>query len=50
MKDPAVDKFVSGNIIKRGVWEKHIVNEVMRSLDNFPTAIFLDIGANIGEE
>ena len=50
MKDPKVDKFVSGGIIKRGYWEKHIVMEAMRSVDNYPTAVFLDIGANIGDD
>ena len=49
VKDPKVDKFVSGGIIKRGYWEKHIVMEVMRGVDNYPTAVFLDIGANIGD-
>ena len=49
VKDPKVDKFVSGGIIKRGYWEKHIVMEVMRAVDNYPTAVFLDIGANIGD-
>ena len=50
VKDPKVDKFVSGGIIKRGYWEKHIVMEAMRSVDNYPTAVFLDIGANIGDD
>ena len=45
-----VDKFVSGGIIKRGCWEKHIVMETMRGVDQYPTAVFLDIGANIGED
>ena len=49
VKDPKVDKFVSGGILKRGYWEKHIVMEAMRSVDNYPTAVFLDIGANIGD-
>ena len=48
MKDPKVDKFVSGGIIKEGSWEKDIVMEVMKGVDNYPTAVFLDIGANIG--
>ena len=48
--DPKVDKFVSGGIIKQGCWEKHIVMEVMRGVDKYPTAVFLDIGANIGDD
>lgn len=48
VKDPKVDKFVSGGIIKTGCWEKHIVVDAMRSVDNYPSAVFLDIGANIG--
>ena len=50
MKDPKVDKFVSGGIIKRGCWEKHIVMSAMRAVDKYPTAVFLDIGANIGND
>ena len=50
VKDPKVDKFVSGGIITRGCWEKHIVMEVMRGVDKYPSAVFLDIGANIGED
>ena len=49
MKDPKVDKFVSGGIIKRGYWEKHIVMEAMRAVHKYPSAVFLDIGANIGK-
>ena len=49
MKDPKVDKFVSGGIIKRGYWEKHIVMEAMRGVEKYPEAVFLDIGANIGK-
>ena len=49
VKDPKVDKFVSGGIIKEGFWEKDIVMKAMRGVDNYPTAVFLDIGANIGD-
>ena len=48
VKDPKVDKFVSGGIIKRGYWEKHIVMEAMRAVHKYPSAVFLGIGANIG--
>ena len=50
VKNPKVDKFVSGGIIQRGCWEKHIVMEAMRGVDQYPTAVFLDIGANIGDD
>ena len=49
VKHPKVDKFVSGGIIKEGFWEKDIVMKAMRGVDNYPTAVFLDIGANIGD-
>ena len=49
MKDPAVDQFVSGGILSSGAWEPGIVTKVMRALDTYPGAAFLDIGANIGE-
>ena len=35
---------------KSGVWEKHIVKIAMKSVDKFPDAVFLDIGANIGDQ
>ena len=44
MKNPKVDKFVSGGIVKRGFWEKHIVMEVMKGVDKYPNSVFLDIG------
>jgi hypothetical protein len=43
-----VDKFVSGSILKDGAWEKNIVNLVLKAMDIYKTAVFLDIGANIG--
>jgi len=48
IKSLTVDKFVSGSILSTGVWEKPIVMKVMRSMELYPNAVFLDIGANIG--
>ena len=48
IKSLTVDKFVSGSILSTGVWEKQIVRKVMRSMELYPNAVFLDIGANIG--
>ena len=45
---PSMDRWVSGGILETGVWERDIVTEVMRSMDNYPEAVFMDIGANIG--
>ena len=43
-----MDKFVSGAILTHGAWEKNIVNLVLKGMDMYPAAVFLDIGANIG--
>ena len=43
-----MDKYVSGSILSHGVWEKNIVNLVLRALELYPAATFIDIGANIG--
>jgi len=48
IKSLAVDKFVSGAILTHGAWEKNIVNLVLKGMDMYPAAVFLDIGANIG--
>ena len=49
VKDPKVDEYVSGGILRSGVWEKEIVTAVMETIDKYPEAVFLDIGANIGQ-
>ena len=49
VKDPRVDEWVSGGILASGVWEKEIVVEVMRTMDQYPDAAFMDIGSNIGQ-
>jgi len=48
VKPVSVDKFVSGSILSQGVWEKNIVNLVLKALEFYPSASFLDVGANIG--
>ena len=49
VKDPRVDEWVSGGILASGVWEKEIVVQVMRTMDQYPEAVFMDIGSNIGQ-
>ena len=44
-----MDEWVSGGILASGVWEKEIVVEVMRTMDQYPEAVFMDIGSNIGQ-
>ena len=43
-----IDRWVSGSIDKEGAWEKDIVNNVIRAMEAYPSAVFLDVGANIG--
>ena len=31
-----------------GAWEQDIVNNVIRAMNAYPSAVFVDIGANIG--
>ena len=49
VKKREVDVYVSGSIIDKGVWEQKEVTEVMKMMDNYPEAVFLDLGANLGE-
>ena len=49
MKNPRVDQYVSGWILRSGVWEEEEVTVVMETMDKYPEAVFLDIGANIGQ-
>ena len=39
---------VSGRINAAGAYEAEIINNVIRSMEAYPSAVFLDIGANIG--
>ena len=40
--------FISAEIAATGAWEKDIVNNVIKSMESHPSAMFLDVGANIG--
>ena len=42
------DQWVSGNIIRQGMWEGHLVRRIHDILKNDPDVVFLDIGANVG--
>ena len=48
MKDTSIDRHVSGAILDGGAWEYGIVNNVVKVMDQFGDATFLDIGANLG--
>ena len=48
MKPREVDIWVSGYILDRGVWEEEEVTAIMRMMDVYQEATFLDLGANIG--
>jgi len=48
VKSPTVDEFVSGSIIRTGTWEGHIINLVIRAMDNYKEAVLLDLGSNLG--
>ena len=40
--------FISGYIIDEGAWDAEAVTSVMKMVDTYPDAVFLDIGSNIG--
>lgn len=46
--DPAKDKFISNYIKNGGIWEPHLTKIFTKALDNYPNAVTIDIGANIG--
>ena len=47
--DPKICAFVSGEILKKGAWEPHLTEELMRQLGPPSNGrVFLDVGANIG--
>lgn len=48
MKPREVDVHVSGSILDWGVWEENEVRGVMKMMEEYKDAVFLDIGANIG--
>ncbi|XP_062585485.1 uncharacterized protein LOC134247161 [Saccostrea cucullata] len=45
---PQEDQWVSGNIIRQGMWEGNLVRKIHDILKNEPEVVFLDIGANVG--
>lgn len=45
---PEEDQWVSGNIIRQGMWEGNLVTRIHNILKNEPDVVFLDIGANVG--
>lgn len=46
--DPTVDKYVSGDIMKYGLFEKQYSDVLKKLLQSHPSALFLNIGANLG--
>eukprot|EP00092_Neocalanus_flemingeri_P007749 GFUD01008367.1.p1 GENE.GFUD01008367.1~~GFUD01008367.1.p1 ORF type:complete len:316 (-),score=69.27 GFUD01008367.1:90-1037(-) len=48
LKALEVDKTISGSIESTGAWEYNLVNNVVKAMDKFDDATFLDIGSNIG--
>ena len=48
VKDRSTDIYVSGSILTGGAWEYGIVNNVVKLMEQFGDATFLDIGANLG--
>ena len=42
------DQFVSGSLIRDGVWEPHVLERFVRTLEQFPNAGVLDVGAQLG--
>lgn len=42
------DTAVSGSIKNSGAWEQATVNNVIKAMESYPSAVFLDVGANIG--
>jgi len=48
IKPLEVDITISGAIESLGAWEYNMINTVVKAMDKFKDATFLDIGANIG--
>ena len=48
VKDRKDDRLISGKILDNGAWEEKEVNLMMKMVDQYPEAIFLDIGSNLG--
>ena len=45
---PEEDYWVSGNIIRQGMWDGILVRGIHDTLKNDPDVVILDIGANVG--
>ena len=42
------DEWISAHFVQDGAWEPDNVNNVIRAMKAYPSAVFIDIGANIG--
>ncbi len=40
--------YVSGALAAGGVWEPHLLALIQKALKNYPEALFINLGANIG--
>ena len=43
-----LNDYVSGEIYNNGAWEEGEVIQVMKMMDDYPEAVFLDLGSNLG--
>ena len=43
-----MNDYVSGEIYNNGAWEQGEVVQVMKMMDAYPDAVFLDLGSNLG--
>jgi len=46
---PSQDLYISASILHGGVWDTHVVKEVNEVLRDKPKGLFIDCGANIGQ-
>ena len=47
--EPQMDKYISASLLSReAVWEPYITHMFQRALHNYPNAVVIDLGANIG--
>lgn len=42
------DIHVSGSLLRDGIWERHFVLQFSKYLDDYPEAIVVDVGSNLG--
>lgn len=47
--NPAKDVGISAQILKFGIWEKHILDDFVKSLQDCIECLVFDVGANIGQ-